>query len=156
MSHKTLVNGTLYDVTGGKCLIGGTGYSIKKGRTLIDGTGYDIALGSKTWLINASLSDSSLDNLGYIPNYSGYVGPPFISNGNSFLGMSIKLSTGIYEEKHLIIYYYFLTEEGGTEPQTVYENPYGWRNEAYRTVTFEAEPTGNLLTWLEANAVPQQ
>ena len=97
MVHKTLVNGTLYDVTGGKCLIGGTGYSIKKGKTLVGGTGYDIAFGSKTWLINAYLSDSSLDNLGYIPNYSGYVGPPFISNGNSFLGMSIKLSTGIYE-----------------------------------------------------------
>ena len=155
MVHKTLVNGTAYEVKGGKCLVNGTSYDIKKGRTLIDGTGYDIALGSKTWLINASLSDSSLDNLGYIPN-SGYVGPPFISNGNSFLGMSIKLSTGIYEEKHLVIYYYFLTEGGGTEPQTVYENPYGWRNEAYRTVTFEAEPTGNLLTWLEANAVPQQ
>lgn len=156
MSHKTLVNGTTYDVKGGKCLVNGTGYSVKKGRTLIGGTGYDIALGPKTWLINASLSDSSLDNLGYIPNYSGYVGPPFISNGNSFLGMSIKLSTGIYEEKHLNIDYYVLTEEGGTGSQNVYENPYGWKSEAFRTVTFEEEPTGDLLTWLEANAVPQQ
>ena len=156
MAHKTLVNGTVYEVNGGKCLVNGTSYDIKKGRTLIGGTGYDIEFGSKTWLINASLSDSSLDNLGYIPNYSGYVGPPFISNGRSFLGMSIRKSPGIYEEKHLNIYYYFLNEEGGTEPQNVYENPYGWRNEAYRTVTFEAEPTGNLLTWLEANAVPQQ
>ena len=156
MSHKTLVNGTSYDVKGGKCLVNGTAYDIKKGRTFIGGTGYDIAFGSKTWLINAYLSDRSLDNLGYIPNYSGYAWPPFISNGNSFLGMSIKLSTGIYEEKYLFIYYYFLTEEGETTPQTVYENPYGWRNEAYRTVTFEAEPTGNLLTWLEENAVLQQ
>ena len=156
MVHKTLVNGTAYEVKGGKCLVNGTSYDIKKGRTLIGGTGYDIEFGSKTWLINASLSDRSLDNLGYIPNYSGYVGPPFISNGISFLGMSIKLSTGIYEEKYLNIYYYVLTEEGGTASQNVYTNPHGWRNEAYRTVTFEAEPTGNLLTWLEANAVPQQ
>lgn len=39
---KTLVNGTAYDVKGGKCLVNGTAYSIKKGRTLINGTGYDI------------------------------------------------------------------------------------------------------------------
>ena len=42
MSHKTLVNGTAYEVKGGKCLVNGTVYSIKKGRTLINGTGYDI------------------------------------------------------------------------------------------------------------------
>lgn len=42
MAHKTLVNGTAYEVKGGKCLINGTSYDIKKGRTLIGGTGYDI------------------------------------------------------------------------------------------------------------------
>lgn len=42
MSHKTLVNGTAYEVKGGKCLVNGTSYDIKKGRTLIGGTGYDI------------------------------------------------------------------------------------------------------------------
>ena len=41
-THKTLVNGTAYEVKGGKCLVNGTVYSIKKGRTLIGGTGYDI------------------------------------------------------------------------------------------------------------------
>lgn len=41
-THKTLVDGTAYDVTGGKCLVNGTVYNILKGRTLIDGTGYDI------------------------------------------------------------------------------------------------------------------
>lgn len=45
MSHKTLVNGTVYEVKGGKCLVNGTVYSIKKGRTLINGTGYDITFG---------------------------------------------------------------------------------------------------------------
>lgn len=42
MSHKTRVNGTIYEVKGGKCLVNGTAYSVKKGRTLIGGTGYDI------------------------------------------------------------------------------------------------------------------
>ena len=41
-AHKTLVNGTVYTVKGGKCMVNGTVYSIKKGRTLIGGTGYDI------------------------------------------------------------------------------------------------------------------
>ena len=41
-THKTLVNGTVYEVKGGKCLVNGTVYNILKGRTLIDGTGYDI------------------------------------------------------------------------------------------------------------------
>ena len=42
MAHKTIINGTAYEVKGGKCLVGGTSYDIKKGRTLIGGTGYDI------------------------------------------------------------------------------------------------------------------
>lgn len=44
MSHKTIVNGTVYEVKGGKCLVNGTVYSINKGRTLIGGAGYDITL----------------------------------------------------------------------------------------------------------------
>ena len=42
MSHKTIVNGTAYEVKGGKCMVGGTVYNIIKGRTLINGAGYDI------------------------------------------------------------------------------------------------------------------
>lgn len=41
-THKALVNGTAYEVTGGKCLVNGIVYNILKGRTLIGGTGYDI------------------------------------------------------------------------------------------------------------------
>ena len=40
--HKTLIDGTGYEIKSGRVLIAGTGYGIKKGRTLIDGTGYDI------------------------------------------------------------------------------------------------------------------
>ena len=46
MSHKTLVNGTVYEVNGEKCLVNGTSYDIKKGRTLINGTGEDIVFSS--------------------------------------------------------------------------------------------------------------
>ena len=41
-THKVLINGTEYEVKGGKCLVNGAGYDIQKGRTLIGGTGYDI------------------------------------------------------------------------------------------------------------------
>lgn len=43
--HKTLIDGTGYEIKSGRVLIAGTGYDIKKGRTLIGGTGYDIKLG---------------------------------------------------------------------------------------------------------------
>lgn len=29
-----------------------------------------------------------------------------------------------------------------------------WNMGTYRTITFEEEPTGDLLTWLQANATP--
>lgn len=29
-----------------------------------------------------------------------------------------------------------------------------WNRDIYRTITFEEEPTGTLLTWLQANATP--
>lgn len=42
MSHKTLVNGTVYEVGGGKTLIDGVAYSIDKGKTLVGGTAYEV------------------------------------------------------------------------------------------------------------------
>lgn len=39
---NALMNGTNYQVGGGKALIGGTVYSIEQGKTLIDGTAVDI------------------------------------------------------------------------------------------------------------------
>ena len=42
MAHKTLINGTTYDISGGRELVNGTGYTKKKGRVLVNGTGYDI------------------------------------------------------------------------------------------------------------------
>lgn len=46
-THKALINGTDYEVRGGKCLVNGTVYDIQKGRTLIGGTGYDIEFAKK-------------------------------------------------------------------------------------------------------------
>ena len=45
MAHKTLIGGTIYNVTGGKTMVRGTTYNIKGGQTLINGTGYNIKFG---------------------------------------------------------------------------------------------------------------
>lgn len=42
MAHKTLINGTAYEISGGKTLVGGTAYSIKNGKTLVGGTAYGV------------------------------------------------------------------------------------------------------------------
>ncbi len=42
MAHRTLINGTAYEICGGKTLVGGTAYEIGKGKTLIGGTAYEI------------------------------------------------------------------------------------------------------------------
>ena len=61
MSHKTIVNGTVYEVNAENCLVNGTAYSIKKGRTLIGGTGYDITFGPPPMPVKGDLITMNLD-----------------------------------------------------------------------------------------------
>lgn len=42
MAHKTLINGTSYEITGGRAMVDGTGYEIKSGKTLVGGTAYEV------------------------------------------------------------------------------------------------------------------
>lgn len=37
----------------------------------------------------------------------------------------------------------------------LYTTKSGWVNSGYRTITFATPPTGDLLAWLKANAIPQ-
>ena len=39
--------------------------------------------------------------------------------------------------------------------EDLYTDNDGWSKVDYRTITFDAPPTGDLLTWLKANATPQ-
>ena len=48
MSHKTLIDGTGYNISGGNTLVGGTGYGVSGGKTLIDGTGFNVNFKSAT------------------------------------------------------------------------------------------------------------
>lgn len=45
MAHKTLINGTAYEITGGKTLVNGTAYEITEGKTMVGGTVRDIEFG---------------------------------------------------------------------------------------------------------------
>lgn len=46
MAHRTLVEGTAYEITGGRIITGGTAYQIAAGRTLVEGTGYGVSFGA--------------------------------------------------------------------------------------------------------------
>lgn len=135
-THKTLINGTAYDVTGGKCLVNGTVYSIKKGRTLIGGTGYDIAFEEtigKTWRFNDVIScwEGMTWNVNFVA--LGYPCTSIYSTYNNNL-------------------FYTTPSLGGFMARDAAGN---WNGEEYRTVTFDEPPTGDFLTWLQANATPK-
>ena len=134
-AHKTLIDGTGYDVKAGKCLVDGTAYTIKKGRTLIGGTGYDIKLKSgETWYLNSTISLS--------PMFTAEI--QFVSNGQNFSSLKVDnnppWSRGVWYDT-LMVYGNDLGSGWGINGA----------NEAYRTITFDEEPTGDLLAWLEAN-----
>ena len=145
-AHKTLINGTVYTVQGGKCMVGGTVYNILKGRTLIGGTGYDITFEEtigKTWVINEKPD---------IPYSQVSWNADFICEAISSTQECYVITMGYYPNAGLYAIGYSQRAIGATD---VYYSTRGWVNNAYRTITFSEPPTGDLLTWLQANAVQQ-
>lgn len=149
-THKTLVNGTVYTVQGGKCMVDGTVYNILKGRTLIGGTGYDINFEpdvSLTWYFNETIDITSQPDKFW--GYSSGIAVSFVSG---YYGFTYDHLIRDYDNTYgvrTLIYYRKSTETR----ELAYRN--GWRGEVYRTITFDELPTGDLLTWLQANATPQ-
>lgn len=77
----------------------------------------------------------------------------FVSNNDNCTGISIYK----FEGAAIGIRYSGAHGSGALSPELVYgkqDNP-RWINQAYRTITFNEAPTGDLLTWLQANAVKQ-
>lgn len=70
MAHKTLIDGTAYEISGGKTLVNGTAYSIKNGKTLVGGTAYEVGFGVPCEV--TITGDSSYTAYG-ITNYAAYV-----------------------------------------------------------------------------------
>ena len=73
----------------------------------------------------------------------------FTSNGQKFTSIGANDSSGF-----ATILYYDNNEIAGYDPGA---GSYGYEfdNEAYRKLTFDTPPTGDLLTWLQSNAVKQ-
>lgn len=138
-THKTLVGGTAYTVKGGKCMVNGTVYNILKGRTLIDGTGWDITFPSaepdvsKTWRFNDAIScwDGMTWNVNFVA-----LGYPCTSISSTYNNNLFYTTPSLGR---------FLARDAAGN----------WSGEEYRTVTFDDPPTGDFLTWLQANATPQ-
>ena len=73
----------------------------------------------------------------------------FTSNGQKFTSIGANDSSGV-----AMILYYDNNEVAGYDPGFGGEW-YEFDNEAYRKLTFDTPPTGDLLTWLQANATRQ-
>ena len=88
---------------------------------------------SRTWYLNDSIDCSKY--------FSFDVN--FISNGKYFRGMQCigvpDLSYHYYNDSSSILPY----SEGA------------WQQSGYRIITFDLPPSGDLLTWLQANGMPQ-
>ena len=78
MAHGTIINGTSYGITGGKCLVNGTAYSIKKGRTLVGGTGYDITFSKGPTRVSVSGDTSSSQYSVDVNGKWNYMGNNFV------------------------------------------------------------------------------
>lgn len=93
---------------------------------------------AETWVLNATISLPSSSLRG-----------TFTSNGKSFNGIQSRRVTSAN------LYLYYTSVAGSmTDSTRVYENG-RWINDAYRTLVFDTAPTGNMLTWLQANGVKQ-
>lgn len=91
---------------------------------------------AETWVLN--------DVLVITGTVVEYMEIGFTSNAKEWTGISI--DSGV------------VTYVGTTDSIEAYqeERPRRWLDQAYRTITFDTAPTGNLLTWLQANSVKQQ
>lgn len=90
---------------------------------------------AETWVLNTSVTlSSSVDTE-----------INFTSNGTAFVYFRV----GTPE------IYYCTSTSPFSGYVTVYNRQSGWVNQAYRTVVFDTAPTGDLLTWLQANGTKQ-
>lgn len=145
MSHKTLVNGTAYEVKGGKCLVNGTVYSIKKGRTLIGGTGYDVTFSSEASLVWHLNNTVSLPAKTLRANFST---ESMFGGTDAWTGIMPGEDDGGLPA---LCYMY-----GTNNSQVVYHaSAEQWEDINYQDITFTEPPDGLLLAWLKANGMPQ-
>lgn len=97
---------------------------------------------SETWLLNESLPDFNRGDQSYF-NYA----VNFVSNGTQYTNIACVAATDLISRS--------LAYDHDTRTIAYNGSNGAWSNESYRTITFETAPTGNLLTWLQANGTKQ-
>lgn len=98
---------------------------------------------SETWLINETPKIAPYTN-------ETSITINFKSNGSNYEYIVLKNTNHPDYMDGVII--------GYSAPLKYIYDPSGspaWENEAYRTIEFENEPTGDLLAWLQANGIKQ-
>ena len=140
--HKTLVNGTAYEVKGGKCLVNGTVYNILKGRTLINGTGVDILFEAEafTWKLNENIDK---------PN--GELVAEFVCEIRGRLRTYYGMIAEYDANRDAQMLKYYRNKEGSRTDSAYNFRTFKWVNVGYQTITFKQMPSGALLSWLNNN-----
>lgn len=64
-------------------------------------------------------------------------------------------SIGIIQDGSFVELIYGGTSGGGAQLDLGASSSFEWYNDAYKTLVFNTPPTGDLLTWLQANATKQ-
>lgn len=91
---------------------------------------------SETWLLNDWLN---FENSQWIT-----LPASFTSNGQTFSSIKYRYAPTSYAYLNYDDTWVFDSDDGG-----------GWRSQDYRTITFDTAPSGDLLTWLQANGTKQ-
>ena len=114
---------------------------------------------SETWIIKSDAPISNLNNTGFSVN--------FTSNRHKFVTLQGKMTTEVAPDrnryKYLSLHY---INSAGDDLEVappiviainnkVVHNRWTFIAEVYRVLTFDTAPTGDLLTWLQANAEKQ-
>lgn len=101
---------------------------------------------SRTWYLNETISwsDSAIYNADFTcdGNYYDAIGFTYSANPSATLYIRYR--------KHGSTTWIKVAELNRRA-----DPPLLWKKEVYRTITFDTPPTGDLLTWLIANATPQ-
>ena len=132
-------------------------------KTAIEGKGVTVPDGTKldgmAALVDSISSGGGSSSETWVLNLSGvltstFTGISFVSNGATFSSITKGGKGPMRFLKYDSTNVCGAAPYAGDVPGIAWESAM-WVNEAYRKLTFSTPPSGDLLTWLEANAVKQ-
>ena len=113
-----------------------TGYLDSAKSVAISFTKASVSTG-ETWVLNDALSETLV----------GSYKTKFTSNNKKYSEIQFLYDT----DDGIAVWYWDISGDNYDVSYNDMGSPKGWQNTAYKTITFETAPTGELLTWLQAN-----